>query len=760
MTAVARKLSTSFEGALAGGGDPATSPLYVFGPFLALIVPAGVAAVTFGASIWLVVLTIATVSAMYRLVMGWVTDGSGGSGLSEEELGSPAVKLNAGITFVEYTLTFAVSIAALVTFIADRIPALDERVLGVPQRTFVAIGFSLLTGWLVNRGPRSTARAFGPATGAVLLLLWVMVVATIARDGLRLPSLQLRAFTPPYLHFTLGGFARILAVMTGIEVFANLVPAYSGTRAEQSRKAFRSLAIIMGTTSVAMLVVGPAVLEASDPARTDVSVFTQTMDALLPHPVAVAGTVVGVAVLLSASAASALGLQNLFVGLHLRRYLPGRLATLNRFGVAPAPVWIEVSIVSAAFVALGTDETTYLAVYAAGVFILLSMTGWAACRRLARRVRAEPGGRATAQLVGSAGAAILTSAATAIVFWERFTSGVWVYAVLLPLLYVLLGYFRQVLGTPSEVEERVGTVVERGVILTVPEVLHRLEADRESARLLVPLDGSAFGDRSLPIVTAIAQSFRDSVILFTVTDDGLAPHLDRVVANLLELSIDVSSATATGPVAPAICSFAHEEDMGMIVMSTHGRTGARRRVLGSVTEQVVREAQRPVLVVPAHARSNPAPSLERIVVGLDGSLEAERILPFASSFARRFSATLLLVHAADPAAGKARAEEMQRYLSNVVDELDSLDVRARPRLERGSPDRAILEVAQSVAADMIMVATHGRGGVKRLLLGSVADSVVRGAETPVLLVPILERRVARVAMPAAPRVVTAPSSVL
>ena len=96
MSHVSQKLRTPIQGALAGGGDPATSPLYVFGPFLRLIVVAGVAEVTFGASIWLVIFTIAMVSAMYRLVMGWITDGSGGSGLSEEEFGGWAVKTNGG----------------------------------------------------------------------------------------------------------------------------------------------------------------------------------------------------------------------------------------------------------------------------------------------------------------------------------------------------------------------------------------------------------------------------------------------------------------------------------------------------------------------------------------------------------------------------------------------------------------------------------------------------------------------------------------
>ena len=295
MAHISHKLSSSVEGALAGGGDPATSPLYVFGPFLKLIVLAGVAEITFGASIWLVVLTIALVSAMYRLVMVWIIDGSGGSGLSEEEFGGWAVKVNASITVIEYTLTFLVSMAALVTFIADRLPILNEPFLGFQYRTFVAIGFSVITGFMVNRGPKAAARAFGPATAGVLILLWAMIVATVVKFGIRLPEFRLEAFHPAYLGFTLGGYVHILAVMTGIEIFANLVAAYDGPPEKKSRMAFRSLLIIMGTTSLTMLIVGPAILELSDPSQSDVSVFTQTMDQLLPAPLPLMGTFIGIA---------------------------------------------------------------------------------------------------------------------------------------------------------------------------------------------------------------------------------------------------------------------------------------------------------------------------------------------------------------------------------------------------------------------------------------------------------------------------------
>jgi len=300
--------------------------------------------VTFGASLWLVIITIMVVSAMYRLVMRWVTDGSGGSGLSEEEFGSWAVKINAAITFVEYTLTFLVSMAAMVTFIADRLPLLNESIFGIQYRTLVAISLSVLTGWLVNRGPKVAARTFGPATAGVLVLLWVMIGATLWQRGFHLPDFNLEAFRGDYFHFTLAGYVRILAVMTGIEVFANLVAAYEGTDEVRSRRAFNSLLIIMGTTIATMLIVGPAILEISDPTNQHVSVFTQTMDALLPAPLPILGTIVGIAVLMSTSAASAQGLQNLALGLKKRNYIPPTLGQQNEYDVADKPVWLGLPL--------------------------------------------------------------------------------------------------------------------------------------------------------------------------------------------------------------------------------------------------------------------------------------------------------------------------------------------------------------------------------------------------------------------------------
>ena len=294
----------------------------------------------------------------------------------------------------------------------------------------------MLIGFAVNLGPKVAARTFGPATAAVLLLLWVMIGATIWQRGLHFPSVQWAAFAPANLPITLGGYARILALMTGIEIFANLVAAYQGPAQERSRKAFGSLLIVMGTTSLTMLIVGPAIFEMADPKNLEVSVFTQTMDLLLPAPLPYIGTLIGIAVLASAAAAAAQGVQNLSLGLRYRHYIPAWLGQRNRFGVAGNPVWVMVGVCVVCFIALGTHEETYLALYAAGVFILLSLTGWASVKRLIRENRRRMTLGGIAALGGTIVAALLTSGATAIIFEERFTEGAWLYVVILPILYL------------------------------------------------------------------------------------------------------------------------------------------------------------------------------------------------------------------------------------------------------------------------------------------------------------------------------------
>jgi nucleotide-binding universal stress UspA family protein len=737
MAQVSHKLNNSFEGALAGGGDPATSPLYVFGPFLKLIVVAGVAEVTFGASVWLVVLTVAMVSAMYRLVMRWVVDGSGGSGLAEEEFGSWAVKINAGITFIEYTLTFLVSMAALVTFISDRLPVLNHSILGFQYRTFVAIFLSVCTGWLVNRGPKVSARAFGPATLAVLALLWVMVIASVWKLGFQLPNFDLQAFSPKYLNFTFGGYARILALMTGIEIFANLVAAYDGTAAEKSRKAFGSLLIIMGTTAVTMLIVGPAVLQLADPTHAEVSVFTQTMDKLLPSPLAYIGTLVGIIVLASASAASAQGLQNLALGLRYRNYIPASLGTRNKHDVADKPVWLEVGIVAACYLVFGTSEDTYLALYAAGVFIQLSMTGWAATRRLTRELRLDYSGSHLAALIGTIVAALLTSGATLIIFAERFTEGAWIYFILIPILYFAFSYSRSKQGDPKPLEEHLGRIF-CGQYLLPSERAEVTEGKPTFRRLIIPLDGTAFAEHALPLSEILAHIYKSKLSLVTVDTENGGPKLDEYLNHiswqLQQSQIPVELAYRSGEVAAEIESEASERAADLIVMSTHGMPGLDRMYVGDVANKLIRILRTPVLLLrPTERWQTRTTQFKRLLVCLDGSEGAEKILKYARSLAETFASEIVLFSVPE---ADSEQTQIREYLETVATALRERGYNVRVLVTGSGAVRSILEVSLSEQADLIMLTTHGRGNVERYAsIGSVADRVVDAANCPVFLVP-------------------------
>ncbi len=806
MAHVSHKLSNSVEGALAGGGDPATSPLYVFGPFLRLIVVAGVASITFGTTIWLVVFTIAVVSAMYRLVMRWVTDGSGGSGLSEEEFGSWAVKINAAITFVEYTLTFLVSMAAMVTFLADRLPILNTSILGIQYRTIIAIALSILTGWLVNRGPKTAARAFGPATAGVLLLLWAMILATIFKFGFHLPKINLGAFSSEYLHFTFGGFTRMLAVMTGIEVFANLVAAYDGTPREKSNKAFGSLLLIMGTTAVTMLIVGPAIYAISIPTDPHVSVFTQTMDVLLPQPLAYMGTLIGIAVLLSASAASAQGLQNLALGLSNRNYIPAYLGQRNKFDIADKPVWLEVGLVIFIFLLAGTNEVTYLALYAAGVFVLLSMTGWAASKRLIRELGRSNSSSQLLTLIGTITAATITSAATIVIFQERFFEGAWTYFIFIPILFAAFTYYRSKLGAPSPIAEQLGGLEEamlggfgfgqarEAVAITsagpvvvplsqiIQDTSYSTSASRSQSQvtapkhILVPLDGSEFAEQALPAAEALCTAYEGRLTLLTVKqkesflksihfsltfkgrrlsiNGERETYLQKIEKSLEAKGIEVDHTIRTGEVAESINGLVKEIGVDMVVISSHGRSGVSRLLLGSVANQVLQQATCPIMVIhPIEGVTPAVPKFKKLLVTLDGSEFAERVLPYVKASVIFESVVLLISVPQVPEAEmygavineirelREHAEtEAKEYLEGVSTNLQKAGVNTTVIVTGSRPAQTIVSIAQKEKVDVIMMATNGRGGMDSLIIGSVAERIVQNTDCPVFLVPIRERR--------------------
>ena len=787
MPHLSHKLNNSFEGALAGGGDPATSPLYVFGPFLKLIMAAGAAQIAFGGSIWLAVITILVVSAVYRMVMRWVTDGSGGSGLSEEEFGGWAVKVNAAITFIEYTLTFLVSMSAMVTFIADRLPFLNDVILGMQYRALVAVFLSLFTGWLVNRGPKIAARSFGPATAAVLLLLWLMVFATILKTGFHLPQLSIQAFLPPDLSFTIGGYVRILAVMTGIEVFANLVAAYGGTPAEKGRKAFGSLMIVMGTTAVTMLIVGPAIFSLTNPDNNEVSVFTQAMDQLLPTPLPFVGSIIGIFVLMSASAASAQGLQNLALGLKERHYIPPVLGARNHYDVADKPVWLEVGVVCLCFIFLGTREETYLSLYAVGVFVLLSMTCWAVMKRLIRELKQQFSMAKSSLIVGTGVAAVLTTGATIVIFGERFLEGAWAYFLLIPLLYGAFTYTRKRMGVPSPEMDYLGHIdsnllagfgfgqsdplqpgIENAEEVPVkfswmPETIHKSSINDIFSgihHVVTLLDGSSNAAQAIPIAQFICKVSGARLTLLTArreekSEPGwqakMETYLFQEAQNIKASGIDADCVVRYGSPSNVTRDFVVEQGIDLVIVTRIGRSGERNWLNNGLSSKLVHLLDIPVLLVQVFKSGPPeAPHIGRILVPLDGSVFSEQALQYARFWGKILNCELMLLSVpAIPESEKYPApdmiiqtirkqaeENMRKYLGTIADLIRTDGLKVSTIITGSSPVRTIADVDVREGVDLIILTSQGRGGMNLFLTGSVTQQVVQLTDIPVFILPI------------------------
>ncbi|MCP4423023.1 MAG: universal stress protein, partial [Chloroflexi bacterium] len=527
--------------------------------------------------------------------------------------------------------------------------------------------------------------------------------------------------------------------------------------------------------------------------------FTQTMDALLPAPLPLLGTLVGIAVLMSASAASAQGLQNLALGLKDRHYIPAVIGQRNQFGVADKPVWIEVGLACIIFLAFGTNEETYLAIYAAGVFILLSMTGWAVTKRLVREMREEFSVAKMGLIVGTVLAAIITSGATLIIFQERFLEGAWTYLLFIPILYAIHTYFRNTLGDPSPLKEQLGILEEAmwgvgegsGEVVAVAETItvEPMETGWRSIpalntgwrgrvaiprRILVTLDGSEFAEQVLPTAKALCQAYdakltlvsvlrtRGSFQILPTTQSQIEAgrvekeaYLQQVVERMSDNGMAIDYAVGIGPVAETVNTLAHEMGADLIVLSTHGRSGIQRWALGSVASTIIQLSNLPILLMrPTTNDKVPAPRFRTLLVPLDGSEFAERVLPYVRAVDPSFESQIVLLSVPEvPEAAtygvmadavealRQEAEaQAQTYLENVAGALKGEGLNVRALVTGSRPAVSIAEVSKAENADVIMMATHGRGGLDRVFVGSVAERLAQQTESPLFLLPIHEKR--------------------
>jgi nucleotide-binding universal stress UspA family protein len=293
--------------------------------------------------------------------------------------------------------------------------------------------------------------------------------------------------------------------------------------------------------------------------------------------------------------------------------------------------------------------------------------------------------------------------------------------------------------------------------------------------VVLPLDGSPFAEQAVPVALSIARQagarlllarvrppevFEGLVSLYPAGNASAGTSEQAYLRNVRErlptgTAVPVETVLLEGQVADTLHEEAIRSEADLVVMATHGHGPFSRLWLGSVADELVRRLPMPLLLVrpgeqPADLKQEPV--FHRILVPLDGSTRAEKILEPATALGALWGAEYVLTRVIAPvpiagldlagyAPGGLDLAEMERRQQQAHDYLDGVAARLRHRslrvrtsvLVHRHPAVGIHEVAEAEKAGLIALATRGHGGLKRLLLGSVADKVIRAAPTPVLV---------------------------
>src|SRR5918911_1310166 len=272
-------------------------------------------------------------------------------------------------------------------------------------------------------------------------------------------------------------------------------------------------------------------------------------------------------------------------------------------------------------------------------------------------------------------------------------------------------------------------------------------------QIMVPLDGSELAERALPcaeqlgVATGATLHLVHAVELVPPPTVGFAlaympgrihgdlvaqetqqatAYLDKMRERVAASGVHVRTEQMLGIAAATLLDYERDAGIDLVVMCSHGRTGLARFALGSVAEHLLRHGTAPVLLV--RPFGDPV-SLEHAVVPLDGSERAEKALQVVNGLAPDVVREVTLVRVIE---GPEQRSEAENYLAEAAQQLQVDHLACRQQVERGNAAQVILDVAGT--DKLVVMATHGRSGLTRWALGSVADRVAHGGVGAVLLV--------------------------
>jgi len=286
-------------------------------------------------------------------------------------------------------------------------------------------------------------------------------------------------------------------------------------------------------------------------------------------------------------------------------------------------------------------------------------------------------------------------------------------------------------------------------------------------RIVVPLDGSELAE--LALVAALALAVAMSAKLFFIrVAIPLSLNLDpKLYQRIIELRQDeakrylrsiqsrfsssqanIETQVLVGRAARSIINFAHEKEIDLIVMSSHGRSGVNRWIYGSVADKVLHNGPCAKAIIHPQVKVEHY-SIKRILVPLDGSSIAEQALEPALALAEAVSAEVVFLRARTvpqvfvqplpgwpglDAAMKATEQEAYAYLSGAQAAMGDSSVSTSLRVTTGPTAEAIIDTADSQRVDLIVMCSHGCSGIERWVFGSVAEKVLRGANCVTLVI--------------------------
>lgn len=296
------------------------------------------------------------------------------------------------------------------------------------------------------------------------------------------------------------------------------------------------------------------------------------------------------------------------------------------------------------------------------------------------------------------------------------------------------------------------------------------------SKILIPLDGSKTAEKALPYARYLAGKFKIPVELLAVVDIAeMAAHMAAERARFLDTLVEDSmrdsetylrDVTATfsgakvthqvlkGRAEDAIIERGEADKNALIAMATHGRSGLNRFLLGSVAEKVLRGSVNPLLLVRAteEIKGEGEAGFKTIIVPLDGSELAEGVLPAVADLAKNLGIEVTLIRAYhipyNAYAGNEGLyavdyealisgvrDEANEYLEKKAAEVKKLGVEKVSCVSKeGFAGDEIIKLANATPGDLIAMCSHGRSGVKRWVLGSVTETVVRHTNDPVLVI--------------------------